>query len=398
MEAGQERAAERVAERWMRRAGLPYFVKPRAQASDLPARVAPFVLFLLTLSLLTDVVIAIDIPAGSTPLLDGLLTALGVLILLVALVAPVAVGILSARILRRWPRPALPIGIGAMLVYIAIFPLVPSVAHLGDTVSESILANAAIVLVACGLTALGVGSLLSWAVRTALSEFAALGALATRALPLLLLVVLFAFFARPLWDVTSSMSAARLTLVVLFFVALGLLFAIPVTRRELKGLEQGAPGSGRALPLSGLEGFNLGVVMVLAQGFQVAIVALLVCAFLLLLGVLAFSPQVLTLRLGKTPDTVRLLGIELPLSVALVKTAIFLSCVSSLNFLVSLTTGSAYRSAYRSAFYEPMLEDARIALRKRAAYRLPEGSGPEIRGPETGGTNGTGSRQPPDGA
>jgi hypothetical protein len=176
-------------------------------------------------------------------------------------------------------------------------------------------------------------------------------------------------------------------------VALGLLFAIPVTRQELKGLEQGPPGSPGAFDgpaLNALERFNLGVVMVLAQGFQIVIVALLVCTFLLLLGVLAFSPEVLTLWLGRPPEIVYLLGIELPLSVALVKTAVFLSCVSSLNFLVSLTTGSAYRSA----FYEPMLEDARAALKRRAEYRrLP--ARPERSGPETGGTNGTGSRKAP---
>jgi hypothetical protein len=395
MSAGQERLRQREAEFWMRRAGLPYFVRLRDQANNLPARVAPFVVFLLTLSFLADVVIDIDLPAGSTALADVLLAVVGVVIVLIALLAPVAVGILSARILRRWPRLSLPVGIAAMLAYVVAFPLLSSIAHLGETVGESILANAVIVLSACLLTALGLGSLLSWAARQALGGFAALGGLATRALPLLLLVVLFAFFARPLWDVTSAMSALRLLFVVLFFVALGLLFAIPVTRHELKALEQGSPGSSGAAsgpPLSALERFNLGVVMVLAQGFQVMIVALLVCTFLLLLGVLAFSPEVLTLWLGTPPATVHVLGIELPLNVALVKTAVFLSCVSSLNFLVSLATGSAYRSA----FYEPMLADARIALNRRAEYRRSRAI-PERSAPETGGTNGTGSRQAPDG-
>lgn len=392
MPASPVNAGERDAELWMRRMGLPYFVRPRHQASNLPGRVAPFIVFLITLSFLTDLVVNVDIPDATPVLLDSLLVAVAVALVLVPLVAPVFVGILSARILRRRPRSGMAVGIGAMLVYVVVFPFVPGVVHLGETVGASILFNGLIALAACALTALGIGSLVSWAARTALSELAAFGALATRALPLLLLLVLFAFFARPLWEVTSSMSALRLLLVVLFFIALGLLFAIPVTRRELTGLEKGPRGPSSGPALSGIERFNLSVVMVLAQGVQIGIVALLVTVFLIVLGVLAFSPHVLTVWLGGPPETVRLLGLEMPISVALLKTAIFLSCVSSLNFLVSLTTGSAYRTA----FYEPMLEDARTALLKRAAYRAAGDGASGDRGPGTGGTYGTGGSQPPE--
>ena len=353
---------DRDTEHWLRLHGLPYFVAPRARSRALLARTAPFLVFALAFDVLSSVIleVAVDLDTASA---SELILALVALLLVVAVpVLPALLGVATARILRSRAGAKTPVAVGALALYLVVDPVVFGIVGYGDPV-ESFSQNAAVALAALALTWLGIGALLSWALRAALRQFGALGQLATRALPILMLVVVFAYFARALWEVTSSMTVPRLLGVALFFVVLGFLFAVPIMRTELSALGQTPETEGP--PLTLLERFNLGVVMVMAQAFQVALFAALVCAFLIALGTLAFSDEVLTSWLGGNGDSVRLLGVELPVRTAMLKTAVFLSCVSSLNFLVSVSTAPAYRAS----FYEPLLDEARTALSVRAAYR-----------------------------
>jgi hypothetical protein len=373
--------SERETERWLRRQGLPYFVKPRSRASRLTARVAPFLVFAFVYDLLSTFVVDINIDENSDAWEPGYVI-LAIVIILAGIAVPVVLALLSARLLRTRPAWKTPVSLIVIALFVVIDPIVLSLIGV-DTFLGNALQSLIIVALAYLFTWLGIGSLLSWAIVSAFRQLSALGQLATRALPLLMLVVVFAFFARALWEVTSTMSVTRLTWVAVFFVVLGLLFAIPIMRGEMRGLDERiepdererlladtalhelrARRTAAGPPLSRLERFNLDTVMVLAQGFQVLIFAVLVCVFLVVLGSLAFSPAVLTNWLGEQQNTVPLLGIDIPVHVALIKTAIFLSCVSSLNFLVSVSTGTAYRAA----FYEPLLREARVALTVRAAY------------------------------
>jgi hypothetical protein len=270
------------------------------------------------------------------------------------------VAYLAAGLLRRFPAAALPVTIGLLAVCLVGTPLVASLTSSGLDAVAAIVVNVAAIALAFLLTWVGVGALLGSASRTALRQLAAIGTLATRALPILMLVVVFAFFSRPLWEVTSTMQPARLLSVGIFFVVLGLLFAVPITRTEMRSL---AATTGP--PLGRIERMNIEAAFVLALGFQALIFAVLTCIFLLVLGGLAFSSEVLEEWVGPRATTLTLFGIEVPFTWALLKTAIFLSCVSSLNFLVSVTTNRGYRTT----FYEPLFHEARVALSVRAAYR-----------------------------
>ena len=65
------------------------------------------------------------------------------------------------------------------------------------------------------LTACGVGAVLGWAVRMTLSHLSAVGTMAVRALPLVMLTVLM-FFNTYAWTMAATISRRRLWLAMLF--------------------------------------------------------------------------------------------------------------------------------------------------------------------------------------
>ncbi|SDY84264.1 hypothetical protein [Herbiconiux ginsengi] len=381
---GAERATKRDVERWLRSKGLPYFLPARVWADRLVVRIAPFLVFLLLadipLSGLIRFHLVIDEDSPELDLL--LLFVVLALAVLVMIAVPIVVASLAAGLLRRFPSTNLPVTLALLVGCLVGTPLVASLTSSGLDVVAAIVVNVAAVALAFLLTWVGVGALLGSAARTALRQLAAIGTLATRALPILMLVVVFAFFSRPLWEVTSTMQPVRLLAVGVFFVVLGLLFAVPITRTEMRDL---AAVSGP--PLGRIERMNIEAGFVLALGFQVLIFAALTCVFLLVLGALAFSSEVLEEWVGPRATTLTLFGIEVPFTWALLKTAIFLSCVSSLNFLVSVTTNRGYRTT----FYEPLFHEAREALQVRAAYRTGTTWGDGASGSAHGGASGAAS-------
>ncbi|RFA10580.1 hypothetical protein B7R54_16230 [Subtercola boreus] len=376
--AEPEHGGDGEAERWLRSRGLPWFVAPGQRALLLVARTAPFITLLSSYDLAGWMVdhtrISLDSGAPVAGFVLLVLTGFGLVVLFLA---PALAFLCSSAWLSSSPRGMTVAGWMLLAYYVVVAPWLAghpladgsspleSTGALLGTVRAA--GTAALALTATGL---GLGSLASWSLRSAIRQLRALGELTTRALPLLMLVVVVSFFSRTLWEVTNAMSTERLAGVVAFFVALGLFFIVPVTRRETVGLENTGP------PLSRLEHLNVTTVLVLAQGFQVAIFSGLVCLFLTALGQIAFSGGLLDSWLGPGREPLELAGIRLPVDAALVKTAVFLSCVSSLNFLISATT----TAAYRSAFYDPLFEDARQALEVRAGHRASAVGkiGPEI--------------------
>ncbi|WP_368498455.1 hypothetical protein [Herbiconiux sp. A18JL235] len=375
-----DRGAEREVERWLRREGLPAFVRRESRGDLLLARTLPFLVFLLITSVVTSGLVRgrITLEVNSTPL--GI--ALGLLVLFAALVAlalPIVVGALTARLLHRSPGAAVPIAVAAGALYLVAVPIAVAVWQSPTAGAATAASHIALTALSLALTWLGAGSLVASALTTAWRQTAAVGLLVTRALPILMLVIVFAFFSRPVWEVTSTMSAERLLAVAVFFGLLGLLFVVPISRSEMRELENapsetdapghtdasaGTPPTG-APPLSRGERLNLQAGLVVALVLQTVLFSVIVCLILLLLGVLALSEEVLHEWVGDRLVFVRIVGIEVPFTWALVKTAVFLSCISSLNFLVSATTNTSYREA----FFHPMVDGARTALGVRAAYR-----------------------------
>ncbi|MEF2977686.1 hypothetical protein [Subtercola sp. YIM 133946] len=350
------------------------------------ARTAPFLVSLLTLHVsawqfsradlsIDDDVAAVIVVASTA---SAVLAMIGVIIVVFAV---------SRRTLVEHPRAMRIVGSLTATYYLAVDPWLYEMPS-GDrglqvpvmgTLVDALVVGAAVCATWCG-----VGSVAAWAARTSMGRLRSLGEMSTRALPLLMLVVFFSFFSPAIWAVTASMTILRLLGVVAVFAFLALLFMLPVTRSELTGVDDQigvderaeliagtelpdlleaalVPGS----PLTRAERVNLHTVLMLAQGAQVGIFAGLVAVFLVALGEVALAPTVLATWLGPQPSQVELFGLATGVDTALVKTAVFLSCVSSLNFLVSATNNAAYKAA----FYDPLFTEARVALAVRSAYR-----------------------------
>ena len=343
---------------WLRGRGLPSFVVAEERGTLLLARTVPFLTLVSCAEtgqwMLDRSIVSIDVEA---PVLGLLLLALHLLALAVLAAIPVVALRVSSGWLCRWPQGMTAAGCMLVSYHVAVAPWLA-----GHPEPLTAIPRAAVVVaLALVATRCGVGSMVSWALRSAVRQFRALPQLTSRALPVLMLVVVVSVFSRALWEVAAALDAQRLAGVVSLFALLGVFFIVPVTRVETAGLANPGPA------LSAAERVNVILVMVFAQALQVAIFAALVCVFLVTLGQLAFAPTLLDSWLGPGRAPLELLGVRLPVDVVLVKTAVLLSCVSSLNFLVTATSNAAYRSA----FYDPLFEDARAALLVRATHRAP---------------------------
>ena len=100
-------------------------------------------------------------------------------------------------------------------------------------VAQEVVVVAVIVI----LTGCGVGSVVGWAVRMMLSHFAMVGALAVRALPVVLLTALV-FFNTYVWLMAATISGDRLGLAMAFLVSIAAAFVISATLERVRPMLQ----------------------------------------------------------------------------------------------------------------------------------------------------------------
>ncbi|GGF29745.1 hypothetical protein GCM10011399_23630 [Subtercola lobariae] len=353
----------RDAEFWLRRQGLPYFVAPRARRTLLVARTGPFFTVLLALDAARWVLRSVDVTVDGSPGAVVGLAALAVTALFALVVVPIGLIALSPAAISAVPRRMTVVSATLLGAYLVVDPLLQHAA--GQTYRlEALLAAAFAALASLLATGLGVGAVALWAIRVAGRQLRALREVSGRVLPLLMLVVGLALLAPGLWQVTSTLTPLRLAAVIVLFGVLGQWFIAPVIQSEAAAIAEQNTGSGSPA-LSRGERANLTIVLVLAQSFQVAIFSALVAVILVVFGELALTPAVIAAWSGGRTQPVQLFGLTLPVDTALVKTSVFLSCFASLNFVVNIRSNAAYKSA----FYDPLFDDARIALNVRSAYR-----------------------------
>lgn len=356
-------AAQRVddplvaTERWFIRRGLPSFVTSYASDRDVWTRTLPFLWATFALFL------GLAVLSASDPL--GVVLALGVVVAL-------AVGFVVAN--RRRGRPALapPDRVGPwVLVAYVVVPALVLVAASREWADVLVAAglSAATLGLAWVVTRLGLLPLLAWAVRWAFRQAGDLYRLATRALPLLLLVITFLFVNTEVWQVAGAMSAAVLWLTLGLFGVLGVLFIAGRVPEEVRGVEAGSdaatvvdacvgtPLDGRAVglpdldrpvPLQRSQEWNLRVVVVLSQLVQVSLVALVVWAFFVVFGALAISVPVQEAWLaGLAPvDVVWSWGPDHGVSRALLRVATFLGGFAGFYVTVYAATDTTYREQF----------------------------------------------------
>nr|AGS49631.1 putative membrane protein [uncultured bacterium esnapd12] len=238
------------------------------------------------------------------------------------------------------------------------------------------------VLVLLGLTASGIGSVLGWAVRLMLSHLAAVGALAVRALPVVLLTVLV-FFNGNVWLMAATISRTRLWLAIGFLVAVAGSFLLTGTLERARPILRAAnappehakrlagtpfesmPDPPRADKLSIGERLNIVFVLAASQLVQILMVALVTAAVFFALGLILLSPELLAVwtRNGSSDGT--LLFMKLPVPQALIQMALFLGALTFM-YISARAVGDG---EYRSKFLDPLIDDLQGMLIARNRYR-----------------------------
>ena len=366
----------RAADAWFLDRGLPAVLRPGALVRRLWPRSAPalagFAVFMANSALV------VAITGKHTIDIDGHPTRTEWFILaLLVLVLPIAalVGWLVSRIATVRARSVA----ATVAMTIAIAGAIiggPSPRLLVDLVFEAVVVAAILVLTACG-----VGSILGWAVQMTMSNLAAAGSLATRALPMLLLTFLV-FFNSPVWLMAATVSRPRLWLALVFLTVIAAAFVVTVTADRVRPIMEGNPADDYSARLAGTpfetmpdpvsvralsrgERLNVLFVVVASQLSQILIIAAMTALLFLILGLILLSPELLAAwtRNGRSDGSV--LGMTIPVPDSLIQITFFLGAVT----FMYISARTVSDTEYRTRFFDPLVDDLRLTLRARNRYR-----------------------------
>lgn len=378
------RSAKRDADRWFREQGLPTFVPLRRWFTDLPRRVAPLVVWVALVGFLLEVFVVVLDAVLAVAGGEDLAVALIVLVLLLAAVAIAWAGYLLTRLLLR----RLPVGIGTV---VAIGIILLSTAWMivdgyqfspGATVGP-VFETVGVFAVCILITGMGGGALISWASRLAVHNAAAIGHMASIALPVILMLVVFAFFSSEVWQMASALSWGSIALVGLVVATLAVVVVLRVSAAEIDDGSQVPTAEQRAALLVGTpaehrdatagEGrrlrapqrLNILLAMTFAQLVQALFFAALLCGLLVVIGSIAIPIGIVELWVGTGNET-QPLAVEpwvigdttLPVTVNLLKATTLLSLIATLPFVFSAVS----EARYRERFFDPIMADMRRAI------------------------------------
>jgi hypothetical protein len=378
-------------ERWLIKRGLPHFIDNYSATKDVLTRALPYLIaiFFVELFFVGDI-------SGEQSLARNVTT--------ISLAALVIVAVwMTLNILRKrsvFSRPA-SVGYIELLIFVAGPPAL--IFAVGGQSQEALVIfaiNCALLFVLYFGTSYAVVPIARWALGFTRRQLSDVFALFVRSLPLLLLFSAIIFLTGEIWQMCDGNSGLFFAISMGIIVAVGVFFAVfkvPDQISELSTFEtrdvvqsrlEGTPAADVDLPetlntppLSRRQWGNVGLVVVISEGVQGAIVSLLMFIFFIVFGVFAVSRDTIAVWVGSTPDTIfsfSVLGQEAHLTHELLRISIFVSVLSGLYFTVNSLTDSSYRKE----FLESLLDEVRVAFAVRAAYhellrdenRLAEGS------------------------
>lgn len=358
-----------AAESWFLGRGLPSVLTRRARWRRLWTRSAPA---LAAYAALQGCVLAIYLITGGHDVeISGEPTTsqLAVLILLaLALPLMAVIGWLVSRSRSRKTRTAIATLSAAFVACVGV--------AVGDVIQEAVVVAAVLIL-----TGSGIGSILGWAVRMMLSHFATVGALAVRALPVVLLTALV-FFNTYVWLMAATISGNRLALAMAFLVTIAAAFVSSATRERVRPMLQSAtaprdepeklagtpfaamPAASDGAPLKKSERLNVVFVLAVSQLAQIMVVAVVTTAIYLILGLIVLSPELLNEWTHTYKSSATVLGFTLPVPDSLIHMTLFLG---ALTFMY-ISARAAGDAEYRSTFLDPLIDDLGTTLVARNRY------------------------------
>jgi len=334
------------AESWFLQRGLPAVLTARGRWRRLWSRSAPVLAAYATFQ---SCGIPIFLISGTHEVrIEGLPT--GVEWAVVAIVAAaLPLSVLVGWLVPRLPRTRLRATAG---ITAAVVLTLAGYLNSGPT---SLLQSAVIVAGVLILTGLGLGSVLGWAVRMTLSHLASVGALAVRALPVVLLTALV-FFNTYVWIMAATINGRRLSLAMVFLVGIAAAFVISATVERVRPMlrssavlptdrERLADTPFAAMPdpkpdpkpdqdgsdtfrPTGIERLNVVFVLATSQLIQIAVVAALTATIYLILGLIVLTPELLKEWTHVSRSEAIVLGWTLPVPDSLIHMSLFLGALT----------------------------------------------------------------------
>ncbi|CAN5349293.1 hypothetical protein BH23ACT9_BH23ACT9_21720 [soil metagenome] len=347
-------------DRWLTRRGLPHLITGYSAREDVLTRTLPF----LAVVFVFEVLLALNL---DWPLWGNLAAVGGGGLLLFG-----SYGLLN----RAQGRPmfALPrrVGNGEIATFLLLPALLPVVFG-GDlsAAAGAVLGNLIVLGVAYLVTSYGLLPMVRWAMGQTGRHLVAVGHLAARALPMLLLFATFVFVNAELWQISQDFTTATFIATVLLFVGAGLVFFLLRLPRQTADIARfasweevdaatvGTPVGDLAAPtsmpldqvpaLGRADRLNVGLLLVVTQGVQILLVAALIGLFFTAFGLIAIRE---TTILSWTSEEVTVLArltlwdTPVVLSAELLRVATFIAAFSGLQFTVSASTDETWRPEF----------------------------------------------------
>ena len=301
-------------ERWFARRGVPQLIEGYSSERAMDSRAAPLISLWLVIGTIKDWGTRPDWPVAWN------------LIGIAATIAWMAVVWTILSRLRHRPAALRPSTFDILdIAIIGCLPALPA-ALIDQNGFEAIAATLGALtgigviylVIGFGIIAIGI-----WAFERLWLQLIHLVELVARTLPLLVILVVFLLFGAEIWQVAHAMNASELALVLIFLLVMASLFVVTAFHREFSRLgdelcREAILASAATTPVAPLVTFaspalqglprltwlhrsNLTLLVVVPQLLQVAAVALIVMAFLVVFAVLAIPGDVQAGWIGTSP-------------------------------------------------------------------------------------------------
>ena len=368
-------AADRTRERWFLDRGLPSVLTQRARLRAIWTRSAPCLAFGATLAACSAITYWLTgrheyVGAPVAVQRIGLVAAL--------LSIPLAAGIgwFVARMLTDRAKATISTISTMVALASGMVKGLTFQQHFGYLVT-----GVAVLVLVLVLTASGLGSVIGWAVRLALTQIVDVWGLLVRALPVVLLSVLV-FFNTAVWTLAATLSNARFGLALAIFVVIAAAFVVEGTMEHAKPTLMAANASSRhterladtpfedmpdpaeVRPLARGERFNIIFILAATQLARILTVAFVTWMLFFVMSLVLITPDLLRNWSQHSPTYETLLGYPIPLAQALIKVTLFLGALTFM-YVSARAVGDG---AYRNKFLDPLIDDLELTLIARNRY------------------------------
>lgn len=375
----------RRTETWFSRNGFPQFVDGYNSAEHIWTRALPAMAVVVAVQLISALTFAVTNGTRRVPALAVVATGLIL----------VAWGLWSKYRRGYWFAPADHVGWPILVGFLAV-GVVSELLQIGQRVDGQVV-DWVSVLAALALQALLLGviyvvtrfaglAMIVWGVRQTIRSAGDLYVVATKALPLLLIVLIVLFINTEVWQVASSLDSPVLWASCGMLLVLGVIVTFERTHDQIETLQQDAPPEAvraacRRTPMADqvetVDTFveprlgrpqqrNMLVSALATQAIQAALIGFLVWIFFIVFGVVAITAAVQSAWLGDlgTTDIFWTIGDGHVLSRALIRVSTFLGAFAAFY----TTIYAASDPVYRASFSEDTGASLQKAVDVRRAY------------------------------